>query len=275
MPDSRDVDRYLSRTERPELIDTAAKVAGFNLGKRPEFATAANVSGVRNRTFTFSQRRDSRTMFAADARYGVVGTSGAWRGADRVLVAACRRVLRAAGVPTKEVAELEVVCETGAVGEWVDGKVRLEEPELLCKIAAARRGLEGLSVWSSYAKVGLTDEGELGWLELHWPVISPEVLKEGLVLRSLVGRGFEPPEMPGARPQTVEAGILHSPAIGFLMDVTAAVRVVYEPDDPEMGRLATMYVDRHGDQVSLPRDIRFAVPDEGARQGPGSLDGND
>lgn len=269
MPDRRDVDRFLTRTETPELIETAAKVAGFDLGKRPEFATAANVSGVRNRTFTFSQRRDSRTIFATDARYGVVGTSGAWRGADRVLVGACRRVLKAAGVPAKEVAELQVVSETGAVGELVDGEVRLEEPELLCKIAAARRGLEGLSVWSSYAKVGLTNEGQLGWLELHWPVVSPEILKEGRVLQGIVERGFEPPEMPGARPQSVEAGILHSPAIGFFMDVTAAVRVVYEPDDPEMGRLATFYVDRHGDQVFLPRDIRVAVPDERERQGPG------
>ena len=86
MPERPDTQRHLARTETPQLIQTAADVAGFDLGKRPEFASAANVSGVRNRVFTFSQRRDSRTMFGLDARYGSLGKAGAWRGADRQVV---------------------------------------------------------------------------------------------------------------------------------------------------------------------------------------------
>lgn len=266
MPDRTDVHRHLARTETPALVETAAKVAGFDLGKRPEFATAANVSGVRNRSFTFSQRRDSRTMFASDVGYGIGGKAGAWRGADRELVGSCRRALRAAGVPSKEVAGVEVLSEFGATGERVDGEMRLEEPELLRKIAVARRGLESLPVWSSYANVGLTADGRLGWLELHWPVVAPEIVKEAHLLQAVVERKFEPPEMPGARARAMEAGILHSAAIGFFMDVTAAVRVVYEPDDPEMGRLATLYIDRHGDLVALPRDIKPITPEPRERQ---------
>ena len=159
--------------------------------------------------------------------------------------------------------------EYGTAGEVVDGTIRAEEPELLRKIASARRALDGLTVWSSYAKVGLTDEGSVGWLEVHWPVISPEIIKEGHVLAGLVGRGFEAPAMEGAKPQSIEAGILHSPAVGFVMDVIAAVRVVYEPHDPDIGRLATLYVDRVGELVALPRTLRVVKPAAGERKTPG------
>jgi len=269
MPERHDHDRFLARTETPALIDMAARVAGFDLGKRPEYATSANVSGVRNRTFTFSVRRDSRTLFATDARYGVLGKAGAWRGGDKEPVAACRRVLKAAGVPPKEVAGIEVLSELGAAGQQVDGEVRTEEPELLRKIAAAHRAIEELPVWASHGRVGLTADGRLGSLELHWPVIPPEVVKEASVLRQGLDRGFQAPEIPGARPRRMEAGILHSPAIAFFMDVTAAVRVVYEPDEPELGRLVTLYLDRHGGLVPLPRDIKVVRPDQGDRKGPG------
>lgn len=268
MPEPQDSQRFLNRAEAPELIDAATQVAGFDLGKRPEFASAANVSGVRNRTFTFSRRRDSRTIFAADARYGIGGRAGAWQGGDREVVGAVRRVLKAAGVPAKEVVSVNVLSEFGAAGEVVDGEVRAEEPTLLRKIGAAQRAIDQLPVWSSYAKVGLTADGRVGWLELHWPVVGPEVLKEAHVLQSLVERGFPVAEMPGARLQSVEAGVLHSPAIGFFMDVTAAARLAYEPEDPEMGRLATLYLDRHGDLVALPRDIRPVKPDERKREAP-------
>lgn len=268
MPASSDIDRRLSRLELPELMATAAKVTGFEFGKRPEHAQAANVSGVRTRLAQFSQRRDSRTMFALDSRYGVTGRLGAWRGGDREVVSACRRVVRAAGIPAKEVAGVDVHAEFGTAGQLVDGEMRVEEPELIQKIAFARRALEGLPVWSSHAKVGLTAEGGLGSLELHWPVVGAEIAKEARILQTIVEGGFQPPEMRGAKPALVEAGIVHSPAIGFYMDVIATVRVIYQPDDPEMGRLATVYLDRHGAMIPLPRDIAPAKPDGKERDVP-------
>ena len=54
--------------------------------------------GVRTRTQTFSQRRDSLTIFANDGHYGHLGKAGTWTGPDRTVVAACRRVLRAARI---------------------------------------------------------------------------------------------------------------------------------------------------------------------------------
>ena len=80
MPDNAKMLRRLSALEMPDLIDAAKRLAGFDLGKKPEFATAANVSGVRSKLQSFSQRRDSRTFFAADSRYGYQGAAGAWTG---------------------------------------------------------------------------------------------------------------------------------------------------------------------------------------------------
>src|SRR5690349_11764849 len=101
------VRRQLSGLEAPELIDAAAKIAGFDLGKRPTYASEANVSGVRTRTQTFSWRRDSVTVFATDTRYGHLGKAGAWTGSDRRVIAGCRRVLRGAHIPAAEIGGID------------------------------------------------------------------------------------------------------------------------------------------------------------------------
>jgi hypothetical protein len=73
---------YLARVESSELAATASRIAGFKF-RKPEFGTAANTSGLRDATFVFSRRLDSRTIFANDARYGALGKLGAWTGADK------------------------------------------------------------------------------------------------------------------------------------------------------------------------------------------------
>jgi hypothetical protein len=273
MPETTQRHRALSRLESAELVKAAFELTGVEL-KRPEFGSAANISGVRSRTFTFSRRHDSRTVFASDTRYGHLGRAGAWTGADRTAVAACRRVLRAARVPGREVVAIGVLMEWGTVAEHVDGEAaRVDEPELLRKLARAQRAVDGLAVWSSYATVGLTADGHLGWLELHWPELTSAVLKEAALLRDLVRRGFEPPTLPDARVESVEAGVLHSPAIGFFMDVTPAVRVAYAGKDPTIGRKPTLYLDRSGNLVTPPRDIRPAEKETRDRPSPANARG--
>lgn len=256
----------LSRVEAPELTGAALRIAGFDLGKRPEFATAANVSGVRGRAFTFSQRRDSRTIFASNSRYGLRQKGGVWTGQDRLAVASCRRLLRAARIPVAEIADIKVMSEFGATGQRLSSKEnRVGKPELLRKIVRARRAVDGLPVWSSYAIVGLTRDRSVGSLELHWPYLTPTILKEAAVLRSAVDHGFKPRSLQGARVESVAAGIVHSPAIGFFMDVSAAIRVVYAGEDPTAGRKPTLYFDRHGDLISPPRDVLPATPENKVR----------
>src|SRR5262245_60172275 len=98
----------LSRVVAGQLADAASAIAGFKIATR-DFASAANISGIRNRTQTFSSRHDSCTLFATDSRYGHLAKAGAWTGDDKTVIAACRRVLRAAKVTSKDIAASEVV----------------------------------------------------------------------------------------------------------------------------------------------------------------------
>jgi len=258
----------LSRIAARELVDAASAIAGFKIATRG-FASAANISGLRNKTQTFSSRHDSRTLFASDNRYGPLGRAGAWTGEEKTLVAACRRVLRAAKVPSKEILAIDVVSEMGQVAQRVSGeKFRLHDPGVVRKLARALRAVDAIPVWSSYAMLGLTSKGEVGSLELHWPEFSAAVAKEARVLQALVKRGsFKPPEMPDARAETVEVGVIHSPAVGFFMDVVPVVRVIYAAKS-DLGRKPTLYLDRHGQLVAMPRAIEPAKHEPVSRQKP-------
>jgi hypothetical protein len=266
---TENIRRQLSRMEAPDLIAAATKIAGFDLGKRPTFATAANVSGLRTRALTFSRRRDCLTIFATDLRYGHTGKAGAWTGPDRRATAGCRRVLRAASITSAEVSAIDVLSEYGTVAErGSDHEIRVEERQLLRKLARASRAIEGVPIWSSHVMVGLTANGEVGQLELHWPQLAPEVVKEAHILAALVERGFEAPKLPGARIESMAAGIIHSPPIGFFVDMTAAIRAVYLGEDPTVARKPVLYLDRHGELVARPRDIEAPPPEQRERDTP-------
>jgi hypothetical protein len=246
----------LSRVCAGEIARVALTIAGFKISTR-EFASAGNVSGVRSKTQTFSSRHDSRTLFAMDSRYGYGAKAGAWVGDDKPVIAACRRVLRAAKVPSKEVATVDVVVEMGQVAERVSEETyRVHDAEILRKLGRVRRAVDAIPVWSSYVAIGLTRAGAIGSLELHWPELPAVAVREAKVLAMVVKRRtFQPPELADARPETVEAGIIHSPAIGFFMDVVPVIRVIYSNANPELRRKPTLYLDRHGRAVSMPRDI--------------------
>lgn len=257
----------LSRVVAGEVARVALAIAGFKIPTR-EFASAGNVSGVRSKMQTFSSRHDSRTLFATDTRYGYGAKAGAWIGDDKTVIAACRRVLRAAKVPSREVATVDVVVEMGQVAERVsEEKFCVHDAEILRKLGRVRRAVEKIPVWSSYVTVGLTRAGAIGSLELHWPELPAVAVREATLLAMLVERRtFKPPELADARPETVEAGIIHSPAIGFFMDVVPVIRVIYSNTNPELRRKPTLYLDRHGQAVSMPRDIEHAKREAAVRR---------
>jgi len=144
----------------------------------------------------------------------------------------------------------------------------VSEPTLLRKLAHARRSVRGIPVWSSYATVGLTAKGDIGSLELHWPELTEVVMREAGILNQLVKRGLRPPDLKGGRPESVKAGVIHSPSVGFFMDVVAVVRVIYAVEEPGTGRKPVLYLDRHGEQIDPPRSIRLATPSATERAKP-------
>jgi hypothetical protein len=250
----------MARQESAELVRAASEIAGFRF-RKPEFAGAENISGIRAGNLTFSRRLDSRTIFASDDRYGYLGKLGAWIGPDKIALSRCRKVMRAAQVPAGEIARLGVLSEWGSVAQRMsDQEFRVGDRTLLRKLVRAGRAVDGIPVWTSYVALGLTAKGEVGSLELHWPNLSPSLIKEAGVLAAMVKWGFETPQLAGASVESLEAGILHSPAIGFFMDLTAAIRVTYVGDNPAIGRKPTLYLNRHGEPVAMPRDIKVLEP---------------
>ena len=67
--------------------------------------------GVRTKSFAFSQRRDSLTIFARDEAYGYTRKAGAWTGPDKDLVARARKILRAAKIPDGEIRRIKSAIE--------------------------------------------------------------------------------------------------------------------------------------------------------------------
>jgi hypothetical protein len=268
MPNANNSEAALPKILAPGLIRAASLIAGFKLQKA-EFASARNVSGVRTEFQTFSQRHDSRTVFAVDLRYGYGRQAGVWTGIERTAMSACRRSLQAAGIPTKEVQKVVVISEMGQVAERrPDGEVRIHDPAVIRKLARATRSVGGIPVWSSYATLGLTRTEKVGSLEIHWPELPKVILEEAKLLQLLVKKGFTPPEVPSARVEIVETGIIHSGAIGFLMEIVPCIRVIYRGDDPGVGRKPVLYLDRHKESVPTPRDLQVIDPELNERPKP-------
>jgi hypothetical protein len=187
-------------------------------------------------------------------------------GGNKDLADRARKILRAARIPDAEIRRVKVVSERGTVAERLkSGEVRVERPELPRKLARAERRAAGVPVWSSHAIVGLTEQGAIGYLEIHWPHLFPAVLAEAKVLATVVRAGFVPEEVRGVEVESVEAGVIHSPAIGFFMDVVPVIRCAYRANETRLGTKPILYLDRHGKRVSLPRDIELAPAAEAVR----------
>ena len=121
---------------------------------------------------------------------------------------------------------------------------------------AGRRAVRGVPVWSSYAAVGLTAKGEVGSVEIHWPEVSEAVFKEASVLQQVVNvasrlqRSWELARVDPERSDSFARDrLLHGHRTGSSRRVCRrAARRRAE---------TSIYLDRHGDAVELPRTIRL------------------
>ena len=137
----------------------------------------------------------------------------------------------------------------------------LEQPELLRKLARGSRAIGGIPVWSSYALVGLTAKAEIGLAEVHWPELASSLLREAARLTRVVERGLEMPEVDAARLESIDVGVVHSPAIGFSLDAAPAIRAIYAPLDDTLGKKTVRYLDRHLQDIDPLRTISTTAPD--------------
>lgn len=215
-----------------------------------------NVLSVASTDVCFAQRLDCRTYFVEHQRYGHDRPAGVFQGPDEEQFAYARALLKRLGISHEEIAKEEVLREFGQAAQ-IDPRtqqvIKVEPVRELRNFLHVTRQLEGSPVWSSHLKMGLTAEREIGFLELHWPIIPDAVLREAQRLSFKVCNEWKTPEIAVAEVESVEAGIIHTPAVGYFLDIHAAVRVIYRSLDPNIGRKPMYHLDRHGEPVLLRR----------------------
>ncbi len=257
-PDYRKQD-YSDRPLLEELRSLGTDAFGV---ERQEFAKSAverNAVGLRSETTLVSRRLDSRTFFVQDLRAGPGLPLGTFEGSDEDLTSRGRAILERVRIPPSEVGRVRVLQEN--LQDALLGKG--SEPSAVAKgqrMLVASREVEGLPVFGSHLKLLLAKEGQVGLMELHWPEIPRHTIDEAHRLAYQLEHGWKAPERRGTRVEAVEAGIVHSSALGLLIDIYPAIRVVYAPVEGG-GKKPVIYYDRSGQPVPVPRQMDVPCPE--------------
>lgn len=251
----------------PEAVGRLQALAegpfGLKLEGKSQSGAAANLAGIRTETLVVSQRLDSRTYFVQDDRSGLDRPAGIFAGSDDALLARARELVVALDVPAAEIDRSAVLHETLQIGQADPSTGRLVQGETRPgqRYAEILRQVGGVPVFSSRALITLSKGGSVGSLEVHWPEVPAQVLREAQRLQEVVRAGWTAPAQPGARVESIEAGVIHSPAMGFVMDIQPAIRIIYASENPRMGRKLTLYLNDKGASVPQPRQFeQNAVP---------------
>ncbi len=257
--------------ELQQLRQVAEKVFGLRFDKVLRSGSDANVVGMRSDHLLFSRRLDSRTYFVHDSRYGTGREMGVFKGSDQQQFEMCRRILEQLRIPLSEIGQQVVLTEQTQVAS-IDRETQTVQREAIEEgrhFVRLSRAVEQLPVWSSAMVVGLAQNRSIGYLQLHWPELPSHVVHEAHCLAYRVSHEWKPPEQAGAVVESVEAGIIHSPAIGLVMDICPAIRVIYRPR--ERGQKPVYFYDRHGKPVPLPRQADMP-PEAPLHRGQGQRD---
>jgi hypothetical protein len=260
--------RNASDDDARSLQDLAIRALKLDLGAVNRSGVTANMAGLQSDRYQLSQRTDSRTIFLQDTEFRAHDGAGVFDGPDDELIDRAMQILNDLGVDSSEVSERNVATEqveaasidrkTGVITSAGirDGK----------RYAVLSRTVDGMPIWRSGVTLGLTRDGYPGYLQLHWPEIPGDILESARGYRAAESSDWSPPSIEYAEPESMQAGILHSPAVSLVMDHVAAIRVVYRPLTADVGKKPVLYLDFDGQPVGLPRHFEETPgPIEGFR----------
>ena len=258
---------FSDAAEQDLLRNIALTAFGLAFDTAAAWEASHNMIGLRSQSLLCSRRLDSRTYFVEDSRYGIGKPGGTCKRSASEQIKRARGILEQTGVPLDEIRAEEVLTEKLAVAR-VDRETGAVHPEQVQDgraMVRMSRQSRGLPVWSSNLLLGLTEDEGIGFLQLHWPVLPEHVMHETQRLAFRVKDGWQPPEHLQAKVESVEAGVVHSPAVGFTMEIHPAIRVIYARE--RHGGKAMLYLNRHGQLISLRRHV-VGGEQEGRRQAP-------
>jgi hypothetical protein len=242
------------------LHKLATEVFGVTPGPILRSGIQGNTAGIVTKDLLVSHRTDSRTYFVVDGQFGPGKSKGVFEGTEEEHLEAAQAVLRGLNIPLDEVGQTKLLTEMTQVGHMdpISKRPKTEPAQPGRRVFRLSRTVTGIPVFSSHALMGLTADKSVGFLEAHWPEIPLSVLDEARRLHTLVQNGWKPPEQSGAKVISVQAGIIHSPAVAMVMDIYPAIQVVYESADPTISQKGLVYLDANSKAVPVPRE--FAVP---------------
>lgn len=247
----------LSEQETTELSTFGAKVFGIRWAGPLVGANERDVIAVSDGVTTLTMRKGSRTYIVHNSKFTSAGERMQFTGTDADLRRVGMRILLGAGADRRQVAEVRILQQLTQAAE-VDptgGGPKFLPMRRGMRSLMITRQIDGIPVLSSRMMLDLDHAGRVAFMELNWPDISPDVIERARQLRKVASGRFEAPSMEGASVESIQASILHSPAVGFYNDATAAIRVIYRPDSKNVGQKPVRYVDANGNDVAQPRDI--------------------
>src|SRR5262249_8228181 len=168
-----------------------------------------------------------------------------------------RAILAGLGINRNEIAETKILQQYVTEGEMnpATRQVEVHPPRKDRRSLIVTRVLRGVPVVSSRLALDLDGDRKIAALELSWPVIEPKVLEEAARLQKIAAREFKAPERKGARVESTQVVILHSPAASFVEDHVAAIRVIYAPTESKLGMKPVVYLGMDGRPVAIPRQM--------------------
>lgn len=246
----------LAAADAARLKDIGAKAFHIQWRKKPVAVSDHGFQAITDGATTISYRPAGNAYFVQTGGPGLFGKS-AFRGTDQQLLERGMAILVSLGINKNEIAETKILQQYVTEGRMNPDtrKLDVNPPRKDRRSLMVRRVVGGVPVVNSRLALDLDGEGKIAALELSWPLIEPRVLEEAARLQKIAGAEFKAPERKGARIESVQVVILHSPAASFVEDHVAAIRVIYASTERKMGMKPVAYLDMEGRPVALPRQM--------------------
>ena len=259
----------LSKEDAKALADFGTKAFGIHWNGQMRSAVEKNVQAVSDGTITLTTRKGSRTYIVNNKKLTSSPAQLDYAGKDADLQKIGMRFLQAAGVNRAEISDVRVVHQTTqtALRDPTASGFKLDKPKSGAPTLMVARQIDGIPVISSRTVLNVDRIGNVAFMELSWPDIAPEVVDRAQRLRKIASAQYQAPRVEGASVESVQAVILHSPAVGFYDDATAAIRVTYRSDSQTTGKLGVRYLDEGGKEVAMPRQIDLPREEPVQRKG--------
>ena len=245
----------LPAKDAARLKSIGTKVFGIRWGEKLVAVSDHGFQAVTDGTTTVSYRPAGNAYFVQEGK----GRSGksAFRGTDQQLIERGRTILAGLGINRTEIADTKILQQYVTEGKMNPDTRQLEvkPPRKDRRSLIVRRVVGGIPVLNSRLALDLDGEGKIAALEVSWPVIEPKVLEEARRLQKIAGAEYKAPERKGARVESVQAAILHSPGASFVEDQVAAIQVIYAPTESRLGMKPVAYLGVDGRPVAIPRQM--------------------